>query len=521
MPRCSEVVTLENRTVKNSAVPTPGGLPTAALGAQAARGFVWMLGQTVGSKIFSFGTQIALARLLLPRDFGLIALAYTAVAFAGVIRQTGIQQILIQRHAHFRRWANPAFWFELAVGIATALLLAIASPVAAIVFHSKALIGLILVIAAAAPLSPWFVIPTARLTIDLRFKAIATVNISYNFIAMAISIVLAWRGFGAYSFVIPLPIAGAIRAIWLWRLAKPRITLNPQFRRWKFLVGDSGLLLATGFLNSVMYQSGSLALGLMYSKSVVGQFFLAFNLSTQVSQLLSQNVLTVLLPAFSRMQNETQRHAAAFLHASRMLAFVSIPLCLTMAVIAKPLVLLVYGAKWLPAVPVLQALALAAVTYVPSSPAITAMQSQGRFRQLFQWTAVQAAVYIVAVGLGARADGATGVALAILAYSVATSPVMIRIALRERSRWREVARVYLGPILSGAIAFAPLGCAFILWPELSHRYFLWLGLGILIPAASFPFTARWLCPSEFKAARGHVTNLACRVRPGWRSRPPP
>jgi O-antigen/teichoic acid export membrane protein len=491
------------------------------MGAQAARGFAWMLGQTFGSKIFSFFTQIVLARILSRSDFGLVALAYTAVAFAGVIRQTGIQQILVQRHANFRRWVNPAFWFEFSVGIATALLLAVASPVAAVVFHSNALTGLILVIAAAAPLSPWFVVPTARLTIDMRFKAIAAVNITYNFIAMAMSIFLAWRGFGAYSFVIPLPIAGVIRAFWLWRLAKPHINPNPQFRRWKFLLGDSGLLLATGFFNSVMYQFGSLVLGLTYPKAVVGQFFLAFNLSTQMSQLLSQNVLTVLLPAFSWMQNQTRRHAAAFLYASRMLAFISIPLCLVMAVIAKPLILLLYGAKWSPAVPVLQALALAAVAYVPSSPAITAMQSQGRFRELFRWTMLQTVAYTVAICIGASAAGATGVALAILAYSIATSPVMIRIALHEGYHWREIIRVYFGPVATGTIAFAPLSGAFILWPELLHRYTLWLGLGIVTPALAFPFAARIFCPSEFRGVWGQVATLAYRGRLGSLSRRPP
>ena len=489
----------ENKSIESGAAARP------SLTTQVTRGFLWMLGQTLGSKIFSFATQIILAHILARSDFGLIALAYTAVAFAGVIRQTGIQQILIQRHKHFRRWANPAFWFELTIGIATAVLLAATSPIAAKIFHSRTLIGLILIIASAAPLSPWFVIPTARLTIDLRFRAIAAANIAYNFIAMAVSIFLAWRGCGAYSFVIPLPIAGAIRAFWLWRLAKPRVGLNPQFRRWKFLFKDSGFLLATGFLNSVMYQSGSFVLGLVYSKSVVGQFFLAFNLSTQISQLLSQNVLTVLLPAFARIQQQAQRHASAFLQASRMLAFASVPPCILLAVVAKPIVLLAYGQKWAPAVPVLQGLALAAVLYVPSSPAITAMQSQGRFRQLFLWTLTQTGVYIFVAWLGSYAAGAPGVAIAILGYSALTSPVMIRIALRSKSRWGDVAGVYYGPVLAGIAAFAPLGIVYLAFPWLVDRNLEWLGLSIVIPAIIFPFAAKLFCPAELKILRGYIT----------------
>ena len=269
----SEAPYLPDQQEENLPIGPRAGQPAKSLTAQAASGFLWTVVQTLGSKVAGMLGQIILARLLLPRAFGLVALSIIAVSFASVIRQTGIQQILVQRHKHFRRWANPAFWFEFAFGLATALLLAIASPVAALVFHSKTLMGLILVSAVGAPLSPWFVIPTARLLIDMRFRAIAAVNIVCNFAMTATSVFLAWRGFGAYSFLIPIPIAGAIRCWWLWRLARPRITLNLQLRRWKFLIGDSGLMIATGFLNSVMYQAGYLALGLMYPKSAVGQFF--------------------------------------------------------------------------------------------------------------------------------------------------------------------------------------------------------------------------------------------------------
>ena len=203
-----------------------------------------------------------------------------------------------------------------------------------------------------------------------------------------------------------------------------------------------------------------------------------------------------------------------------MLAFASIPPCILLAVAAKPVVLLVYGQKWAPAVPVLQALALAAVLYVPSSPAITAMQSQGRFRQLFLWTLAQTCVYIVAVWLGSFTAGAPGAAIAVLGYSVATSPLMIRIALRSKSRWGEVAAVYYGPVLAGIAAFAPLGIVYLACPWLAGRGFEWLGLIVVIPATIFPFAAKLFCPAEFKIVRGYITasleglRLRKSARPG-------
>ena len=483
-----------------------------SLTAQAARGFLWTVFQTLGSKITSLLGQIILARLLVPRDFGLVALSIIAVSFASVIRQTGIQQILVQRHKNFRRWANPAFWLELTAGMATALLLAVASPVAAVVFHSKALMGLILVSATAAPLSPWFVVPTARLMIDMRFKAIAAVNIICNFTMTAISVFLAWRGFGAYSFIIPIPVAGAIRAFWLWQLAKPRVNLNPQLRRWKFLVGDSGFMIATGFLNAVMYQAGYLALGLLYPKAAVGQFFFSLNLSTQVGQLLSQNLGGVLLPALAKLQDKPARHAAALMRALRMLAFISTPLCLLLAVVAKPLVVIVYGSKWLPAVPVLEIMALTAAISIPSSPATAALQSQGRFALLFRWTAIQTPIFIATVFVGAWYGGGSGTALAWLLFTLAASPISIHLALRGTTDRRGIAGIYAGPLTASLIWLAAFGGAFFLWPALAEQYLLWWGAAALTMALVYPATSRIFSPPEFAQARAYLVAAYSRFR---------
>jgi O-antigen/teichoic acid export membrane protein len=475
---------------------------------RAASGFFWMLGQTVGSKIFGFATQIVLARLLAPRDFGLVALAYAAVAFVAMIRNTGIQQILVQRHKHFRRWVNPAFWFEFSVGLATAAMLVVAAPVAAAVFHSRPLIGLILVIAAAAPLSPWYVVPSAKLTMEMRFRAIAAVNIGYNLIAMVVSILLAWRGFGAYSFVIPLPVAGVVRAVWLWRLARPPIRFRPQMRRWKFLIGDSGYTLGTGFIFSILAQAGSMALGLFYAKAVVGQYFFAFNLSTQIWQLLSQNLGNVLLPALAKLQDDRPRQVAALLRASRMLAFVGVPMSLLLAVVAKPLILIVYGAKWLPAVPVLQVLAISMAVSLPGSLAYTALQSQGRFRAVFIFTALQLPAFLAAAVVGAGLGGAMGVSVGWLLANLIFSPLWIKIAGGREVSWRRVAAVYAGPFVASAAALAPAAILILWWQTLATRYLLQGLLAAASLAAIYPASSAALCREEFSSFLQQARRLA-------------
>lgn len=506
----------ESNTSTNTPPYTAPPPPGQSLTSQSARGFVWMLAQTIGSKIFSFAAQIVLARLLAPRDFGLVALAYTVVAIAAVIRQTGIQQILVQRHKHYRRWVNPAFWFELSVGLATAAALVVAAPIAASVFHSRELAGLVLVIAVAAPLNAWYVVPNASLMIDMRFRAIAAVSIGYNLVAMATSIALALLGFGAYSFVIPLLTAGILRGIWLWWLARPPIRLKPQIRRWRFLVGDSGYMLGTGFLGSLVLQSGSLALGLFCTKAVVGQFFLAFNLSTQVWQLLSQNLGSVLLPALAKLQDDRPRQVAALLRASRMLAFIGLPLSLLLAVVAKPAVLIFYGSRWLPAVSVLRILAVAMAFGVPSFAAYTAMQSQGRFRAVFLFTAAQLPIFLLSALIGATAGGAVGVAIGWLIGYVLVSPLWVGIACDGRDGWRGAFGVYAGPFLASGLALAPAAAMIAWWRPIAGQYFAQGALAAASLAILYPVLGALSCPAEFRELASQAKAVVARLTGGSR-----
>jgi O-antigen/teichoic acid export membrane protein len=353
--------------------------------------------------------------------------------------------------------------------------------------------------------------------IDMRFKAIAIVGIICNCTATILSVFLAWRGFGAYSIILPLPVTGLIRCIWLWRLAKPHINLNPQFHRWKFLFGDSGLMIATGFLNSLMYQAGYLALGLLYPKAAVGQFFFALNLSTQIGQLLSQNLGGVLLPALAKLQDNSARHAAALMRALRMLAFISTPLCFLLAVIAKPLVIIVYGTKWLPAVPVLEIMALTAAINIPSSPATAAFQSQGRFALLFRWTALQVPIFLTIILAGAWWGGGIGVAMAWLLFTFVTSPIAIKLSLQDGTAWRDILGVYAGPLAGSLAAIIGFGVIDLLWPTLMHHYFLWWAIAAAMMGFIYPVAARIFTPAEFALARAYPTAAYLRIRQ-WRNK---
>src|SRR4051794_17903954 len=99
------------------------------LGTRAATGMVFMAGTTVFSRVTSVLTQLVLAWILAPKDFGRIGLVYTITSFASQLTNPGVDDVLLQKQRHIRRWITPAFWMSFTCGIVGAAIMAIAGVV--------------------------------------------------------------------------------------------------------------------------------------------------------------------------------------------------------------------------------------------------------------------------------------------------------------------------------------------------------------------------------------------------------
>ena len=456
-------------TVENNAQSTaPGG--ASQLTRRSLTGVAWMVFQTLASKSFGLIGQIILARLLTPHDFGLVGLAYAAGAIPNILRQSGVPQILVQKRRSFVRWAAAAFWMEIALGIAAGILMLLAAPYAAMAFHAPQLIPIMEIIAPGVAITALFAVPTARLMQDMRFRELAMIGLGYNMIAMVLSIVLAALGWGVYSFVIPLPVVGALRAIALWIAAPTRIGLNPRFGRWPQLVEKSSLLMGAVVFQTISRIAEMSCLRAFASVTIVGDYFFASNLSTQISQVFSTNVASVLYPALNSIENQTDRQTNAFLRAANLVAMVGMPLCVWESLLAKPLLMLVYGTKWQLAIVPLELLSLGAAFMLLMEPSLNFLLAQGRLRFQLTWASGSALVYIPLAFFAAWTGGAVMLAAMISIYWALSAPLLVRLAIGNGGgTWRDVAAIFLRPAGMAAAAAAP-------WIAVR-----WLAAGVALP----------------------------------------
>jgi PST family polysaccharide transporter len=404
-------------------------------------------------KGLGFLTQIVTARLLLKEQFGTVALALTVSMFVNLVHQGGLRESLSKRQSEFDEWSTDAFWFSCLCGLLAIVLLLVAAPIAAQLYGKPELELFTLILGTAIPFQVVSNVAWIKMQVDMRFKAIALITLANTIVISAVSIGLALAGWGAYALLLPVPIVSAFHMLIALCMAGAVINVR-TLRPWRWLVlTKEGLLLTAAFAFITVTQQGDYFALQMITRSpeLVGIYFLAFTLSMQTASILTTALNSVLLPVLSRMQDNRQRQAAAFLSATRMLAVVASLPCLMQAVLAEPIVLLLFGEKWLPSVPALCVLSIGMLARVVTMGAQTLLKAQGSFRLYLTWSALYAVAFVPAVLLGARLGSIIGVAIAVSLCMWIAELLCVWLSIRGGGMgWLNVFRAITTPILLAA-----------------------------------------------------------------------
>jgi O-antigen/teichoic acid export membrane protein len=432
------------------------------LGTQSARGMVYLFAGQSATKVVGFVTQILLLYLLDKSDFGVVTLAGTITAFILLIGQSGVVDVLVHRPA-FKHWAIPGFWLALALGIVSSLLIAMSAPIAARIYSSDPAVRnqlfWLLIASAPSPLAyALSVVPKAQLSQQLRFRALAAVNLADVVLQNLFTLLFAWLGFGPFSFVLPLTIGGLLLTVGLWWWVRPPWAPRLYLRRWKLLIGDSTQVLLSEFGRMLVDQSDYIMLGLFrVGVDLVGVYTVGFRLSIQTIRLLMVNMTTILFPAFTKLNHRPQQQYQGFFKAQRILAMIGISGCLLQAAAAEPFAHLFFPEKWYPSIVVMQILSLGMATRMIAGGSFALLKSQGRFKvvrnNFWVYALVQVAALAAVLSMG---GGIVGVSIVVSIVSAITGPAMFYVAIRPYGGgWADVATVLTRPLVCGILSVGP------------------------------------------------------------------
>jgi O-antigen/teichoic acid export membrane protein len=384
--------------VSDPAPPVAAAPASARLGARTLRGLAWAYGSYVGGRVLILVSTAILARLLSPKDFGLVSIALIAIALLETFSDLGVAQALIVApDDELPERASTAFFFSVLLGLLLTVVTAATGPAAAAFFHQPALVGLLPVLGLN------FLITSlgtthyalAQKRIDFRSRTIA--EFADVVLRGATSVGLAIAGFGAWSLVLGYLVGTAALTTALWTLIPWRPSLRAPRRHLGSLLRFGGALTVTDILGAVFSNVDYLVVGRVLGASALGLYTLGFRLPELLILNLSHVAAEVLFPAFATV--DRRELGRAFLVSLRYLLLLGLPITAAIVVVARPFILAAFGAKWEHSVPVMQVLAVYALAGLVGIPAGTAYKSVGRVGVLIALSVPRALVLFPALAL--------------------------------------------------------------------------------------------------------------------------
>lgn len=426
-------------------------------------GALWFLLQTVVIKASGVITQVALAYLLVPEDFGAIGLALSVTALADVLHQSGLAQVVVQRGEELEDRGSSVFWLSVFMGLGAMAVLMVAAPLLERLFDAPDVAVLVVVIALAVPINAANVVPRAKLIADLAFSKIAAISGLQVLLVGILSVVGAAVGLGSLSFAIPVPIAALVALIWYRRSSPLGLSWPPSTDSWRPLFRSSLVLITTSWLAKIVDYGDYFLLGVFTDPATVGLYFFAFRLSAQSATIVAHNVGRVMFPALVQVPSGSERQYRAFTRGTRALAGIGVPIAVVMVFFGRDLVYAVFDSEWNDSAFFVQVLSVAATVKVVSESHTHLLRAQGRYAEMLRWNLVGTTSFLIVVAAAGAFAGAWGVSLAVVSHTLVDGWVRYHLTTRVfGSGLREFPVIVAGPALT-AVVIAGVSFAAAQW----------------------------------------------------------
>jgi lipopolysaccharide exporter len=362
---------------------------TWSLRSSAVRGTAWNYATYILCKGAVVVTTVILARLLLPRDFGLMALGLLCINYLDWIRDLGVGPALIYRQEDPERTSDVAFALSMVFTSTLAVGGFFAAPVAAAFFDEPRAVGVIRALAVALFVSGLGAVHESRLRKHLDFRRRLTPELARALSKGTVAIALAVLGLGVWSLVWGQVASTVVATAIYWRISdwRPHLTWDPDIARHLIRYGLPmvGVSLGAMFLDNIDY----LVIGRRMDAADLGFYTLGFRIPELVIISSCIVISQVLFPAYARLQDDHLALQAEYLAALRAVTLLTVPAGIGLALVAPEAVTVLYSQQWAATIPVTRLLAIYAVIYSLSFHAGDVFKAIGRPNILNLLTIVQ------------------------------------------------------------------------------------------------------------------------------------
>lgn len=405
-----------------------GGEPTGQVIAHGTK--VTIVAQFV-TQVVRLLTNIVLARLLTPHDFGLVAIATVVTALLQQLKDLGTGSAIVQAKRVDHRLLNAVFYLNAGLGLVLAGGLALLAGPIAIALGARDATGVLLALCLATFLSSIGQIHHALLRHNLQYRAVAVVGAASAISTTVVAVVLALLGFGVWALVIGTIMGALLDTVLVWRLDRWRPTRpTTDFGAIRPVLGYSISLFLTNLVTYGLTQGTTVIVSRGLGTVPLGQFSFAQRTISAPAGSVTTVAIEVMFPAFSRLQDNDAAIRDGYLRSSRSIALVTFPAMAGLAALAVPLVQVVLGARWIGVVPLVWVLAPVGALQSVTATYSELLMAKGRTDLNFRFSLVSGLVILSAEAVGLR-WGLVGVAVGYALATLVMMPLGLLLAFRR------------------------------------------------------------------------------------------
>lgn len=462
-----------------------------SLAQSAATGVLFTMSAQLTKIVLQFASVAVLARLLTPHDYGLIALVLVVVGAGEVFRDFGLTAATVQAPTVTETQRSQLFWANTLIGaVIAAVVFALSWPLSWLMGQSQLLL-IIQVLSALFLINGLMTQHRAQLQRQLRFKAIAIIDITAAVIGLGTAVAAAFLGAGYWALVLQQLVVGLMGMLLAfmfggWRPARP--SRENDIREF---INFGWNIVATNMLVYAAHQVDTVLVNAKFGTGALGLYNRAFQLVMTPLNQARGPLNGIAQPVFARVQEDRVRFNRYVVAGQLALGYAfGIPLSI-LIVLAEPLVSVMLGESWLGAAPILQCFAVAAFLSNLSMIGYWVYVSRGLVAQLFRFTLLSLTIKVICIVIGAQ-FGLVGVAIGFAASPAIAWPISLWWLSRVTPV--PVRSLYLGALriaLLGLTAAGGAWTATTFAPELSAFLLLLLGTIAALVAVAIALLLPW------------------------------
>jgi lipopolysaccharide exporter len=332
-------------------------VPQASVSQKLARGAGWIMASRIAVNAISFASSIILARLLVPEDFGLVAIAVGVSAIAGALTTLPISEALIRldhiEDDHF----NSAFTLGLIRSVLLTIAIVLAAGAVAHAYNDDRLIPVMLALAVEALIGGFYSSRWALLQKRLSFGPAAFAGLAIRLVGSASAVLIAYYYANYWAIIIPIVLAKICNVVLTHIFAPHRLRLC--FTKIPEIWGFSGWMTLSAVLRTVGTRLDSLIIGAVLGQRAAGYYSYGDDKAALPTRELSAPLLSLLFPGLAAVNSNPDRLASAYKRLQTTVFATCAPFGIGFALVSDMFVHVLLGDKWAPIIPIMQVLAVA------------------------------------------------------------------------------------------------------------------------------------------------------------------